>query len=139
MAENSGKRPCMRDPPSCWIPSCAVATSTASASRLLIDPPTDWIPKPCNTACGVKMPSVSTALPPLLPPVTLVLSAPPMQETSLLSLAPTCERMRRLEEARLRSLRYRDPRFPGAGLLREDGGVYALTAKAILDGHTSLP
>ena len=143
MVENGGKRPCMRDPPSCWIPSRAAVVSTASTSRLLIDPPTNWIPKPCNTACGVPMPSVSSTLPPVLPPLltsaTLVPPAPPVQETSLSSLAPTCKRMRRLEEARLKSLRYRDPRFPGAGLLREEGGVYALMANAILNGRASLP
>jgi len=112
MSENADKRQCVRDHPSCWTPT------------VLVNSPAPFVPTPLVPAA------------PAVPP--------PGSDERVCHVEPTCpaasvqsEAMGRLAEAQRRSLKYRDPGFPGAGLLREDGGVFGVMSRAISEGRSS--
>lgn len=108
MAENAFKKQCMREPPSCWIPSSAAAVVLPTSMLVGASPPV----------------AAFAAFAPTAP------VAPPLSPAS-------AETMRRLEAAQARSLKYRDPRFPGAGMLRDEGGVVGLMTRAVAEGRDS--
>jgi len=56
--------------------------------------------------------------------------APPLSPTDV-------ETISRLKAAQTRSLKYRDPRFPGAGMLRDEGGVVGCMINSITEGRDS--
>ena len=109
MQEEFVKRQCVREPPSCWIPASARSVPVvAAAPAAVVAPP--------------------TAL--AQPFAAFVPSAPPLSPTSI-------ETIRRMKAAQLRATKYRDPRFPGAGLLREDGGVFGSMIDAVANGRST--
>jgi len=93
------------------------------------EPPSSYIPASARSVHVVAaVPAPPTAF--AQPFAAFVPSAPPLSPTSI-------EAIRRLEAARLRATKYRDPRFPGAGLMREDGGVFGSMIDAIANGRST--
>ena len=127
MSEKTDKRQCVRDHPSCWIPCTSTAApSSASVPTVLVNSPATFVPTPPVFSASV-VPSKPSS------------DVPRCERRWGLTPADSArsEAVERLAEAQRRSLKYRDPRFPGAGLLREDGGVFAVMSRAIPEGRSS--
>ena len=156
------KKQCVRDAPCAWIPSLVVPGETTLAS--LVAPPPAAPPPPSVPSLPLfvmadpepidppvfffppsREPSPSRLTPP--PPIpssptpawgwttgsseAVAAEAPPSPKTMARN-----EALARLEVARQKSLKFRDPRFPSAGLMREEGGLFAVLERAIKSGKT---
>lgn len=133
MSENAEKRQRVRDHPSCWIPCTPmVAPSNASVSTVPMDPHREFASTSFGRpACIVARCEQQWDWTPVSEEGACHLEA----TRAAVSAQP--DSMSRLAEAQRRSLKYRNPIFPGAGLLREEGGVFGVMSRAISEGRSS--
>jgi hypothetical protein len=123
------KKQCIRDAPCCWIPSSVSTLASMTAPPSFAPPP---------------------IAPPLFAPPTEPAAPPawgwtPGSEAVVAAAAPPSprsmernEQLRRLEATRVESLKFRDRKFPSAGLLREDGGMFKVLENSIRSGRSWL-
>ena len=80
------------------------------------------------------MPAPAPPLPPAcwIPPAVAPVSAPSLPSAPAPPLPPAVQQ---LVDAKQKALQFRDPKFPGAGLLREDGGIFGVLACARTEGR----
>ena len=131
-----------RDPPSSWVPGGTGGTGGTGGPAPTAQPPSLAPPRPLGPPL----------LPPLLPPLAPTPSDPPLLApfpplpptfpTAFLPPTPTLtpaqtRRLERLRSARSRLEARRDPKFPHAGLLREEGGALAVLERSLLNGAAS--
>ena len=149
-----------RDPPSSWVPGGTGGTGGTGGPAPTAQPPRPWRPMPPLLPPLVPSLAPTPPMPPLLPPLVPPLaptpsdppllppllapfsSLPPTFPTAFLPPTPTLtpaqtRRLERLRSARSRLEARRDPKFPHAGLLREEGGALAVLERSLLNGAAS--
>ena len=135
------KKQCIRDAPCNWIPSCAgptLASLLAPSPQIFAPPPTTRAESPCLFAdLAPRPPTPDSPVPPWGwtqgASAAVSAQAPPSPNTIARD-----EQLERLQSARLKSLRFRDARWPSPGLLKDEGGVFDVLERSIRSGRSWL-